>query len=598
MKIFLLGISVFCILFSSCSKHKKTSSSSESQKLPPYCASVKTPYNVIAPSTGAGTIFDLNPKNASNDPNLLPTSSAVSSFTMPVTLEHLNGYGTLNGTFIDVRSGVCKGNAIGAFSESNQFNYTHDDYRFSEVMAYYYGDQYRLGLSNANVLLPKDPVVILSNCPIEDNAFFTRDLNDDGTFFNIVCLGRSSYFSSNHSTFADDAEVITHELQHSQTTYAYSPRLALGSLRFDEAGAINEGISDAIALIHALPSVKSNFDIKKFSFWALGSLFGTDGDYSRGVRRCPTYDASYPNCLNYKNDASGFSLDHNTVSFNYPDGMGFPYTGFYPNVRKAFTDSLSHQEIHQTSLISSGIIFEIFEVFQKERGYESAKNLISQVVSRALQFLPKPNNTISIAPVNHINFFKELLAASVALNVSASELSEIKQIGIDRGVYQYNPLGNNWSRYAGFRFMETQGSARYDGELNRGDIGYLSLNFENLDHQTAGGVLVDFKILDEQSPVEILGPDYNDGFLSKSEAMVQYGKINGTSIVEALNGLPLSNDYFGTYTNAKNNRTYQSTAFAIVVKSGSNPGLVRMSARLVPSNGPEETVYFNIEVKP
>jgi hypothetical protein len=598
-----LSLGVLTSILSGCGK-KSPEGETLTQDEVPYCAN-KTEFSRVAGTSGTGLVFDLNPQVSANDPSLLPTSPKIENLAAPVKLERLLGYGILNGEFVDVRNGLCEKSSIGAFSEENNFSYPHSDPRFPEVMSYYYGDQYRKVTQDAGVLLPEDPVIVLANCPIEDNAFFTRDLNDDGTFRNIVCLGGSSIFSSQKATFADDAHVVIHELQHAQSTYSYSPKLGINRLIYDEGGALNEAISDVVGLMNTYERNSSAFDVKRFSVWGLGSLFGTDGDFSRGAHRCPTYDPTYPRCTNYKSDSSGFSTETNTVSFNYPDGMGWPYAGFYSGaraVRNAFVENKSHQQIHQSSIVMTGALYEVFEIFVKSRSdVSTVREFMMKVISRSLQRLPKPNKVISVSPITFPGFFMEVVSAADFYGASSGELTEVKRIGEERGLYDAPQLGPNWANVIGMRFEEISGSAKYDGKLNPGDVGRVWFNIQNVDSLTAGGVLVDFKVPDG-SAIEVISEEMNDGFVSDQQAMIRYGKVNGTAIVSALNStdvsrsLPLKNDYFGTYTTQDGNAAYQDSGIFIKVKKGASPGPQSAQLRLVPANGPEVILPITIEV--
>ena len=199
--------------------------------------------------------------------------------------------------------------------------------------------------------------------------------------------------------------------------------------------------------------------------------------------------------------------------------------------------------------------------------------------------------------------FSELVKAADFYEVGGRQLSEIKRIGEERGLYNAPQLSSNWAKFSGFRFTEALGSVKFDGELNAGDLGLFWVNIQNEDALTAGGVLVDLTLTGTQK-LEILGRDYNDGFISDSHVMIQYGKVNGTSIVSALHStdpnvsVPLSNDYLGTYTSLKNRKAFNATGIAIRIKASATPGLQTANLRLVPANGPEVTLPITFEVKP
>ncbi|PJF37781.1 MAG: hypothetical protein CUN55_20330, partial [Phototrophicales bacterium] len=119
---------------------------------------------------------------------------------------------------------------------------------------------------------------------------------------HLVCIGNRVSGGQVKDTIGDDAQVTLHELQHGMTVKSYSLSLDehLGELWYDEAGALNEGISDFVALVLSKEHVEAagaDFDVKEFSRWALGKYFGRDS--TRGAHKCAKYSSDYPSCDHY-----------------------------------------------------------------------------------------------------------------------------------------------------------------------------------------------------------------------------------------------------------------------------------------------------------
>ena len=623
----LLLFATLALALSACAKKSPSNNASDSAKkdaqIDP-CTKIPETLPSGLGETAPARVFDLSPAISANDPNLLPTNPGIDALASSVQLNHLSGDGLLDGKYLGVLSGLCvqpdKSIVPGAFSAKNDFTFRHDDPRFAEAMAYYYGDLYRTETANASSLQPTSQVLVIANCHFasgKDNAYYSRNANDDGTFTDYVCLGYSSRLASQHATFADDGEVVIHELQHAQTTYSYSPTYGLNQLNYDEAGTMNEGISDAIALMNSVDRIKPPFDPKRFAAWSLGTFFGTSGDGSRGAHRCPTYDPTYPTCSGFKTGAAGFSADARTISFSYPDGLGWPYAGFYSGTNalsRAFTESLSFQEIHQASIIVSGAIYEVFESVVASRGDTvSARNFVTKVLSRALLLLEKPSAT-DPSPTTMPALFTQIVAAAQHLGASDAELAAIKQIGRERGLYDVAMLGANWASYLTSRFTEVNGSTTFDHKLTIGDLGYISFNIQNADALTAGGVTVDFVITDTDPLIQVITTVKDEampGVISDHEAVAMYQKINGTGIVAALTSadtaknVPTSNNYFGSFTSqldGDGNSALDSTGIAIrVVKKKANgdpatAGTVHAELRVKAANAPLVTLPITLQV--
>ena len=179
-----------------------------------------------AGTSGQATVFDLDPMNQSGNPNLSPTSTALDSYLTPVTLSRLGGQGVLEGQYVDVRNGTSCNQWFGAQDPSNQFIYNHEDSRFQEAMAYFYGDTYRASLDQIGYLIPTTPVRIVAHCMQDDNSYYSRSLDQNGNITEFVCLGDS--VATPGASYADDAAVTVHELQHATTIDGYSTQVELG----------------------------------------------------------------------------------------------------------------------------------------------------------------------------------------------------------------------------------------------------------------------------------------------------------------------------------------------------------------------------------
>jgi hypothetical protein len=156
------------------------------------CAQPNHP--VITGSTGSAMVFIADPVSASKNPALLPDSSSLDPYRSLVSLDHLSGKGTLQGSYVDVRTVSSDGKCwdrVDAFDSNNEFTYSQKDRRFQEAMAYFFGDRYQSSLADAGVSLPQNPVKIDAHCLSQDNAYFQYQLTPDGSTDERVCLGDS-----------------------------------------------------------------------------------------------------------------------------------------------------------------------------------------------------------------------------------------------------------------------------------------------------------------------------------------------------------------------------------------------------------------------
>lgn len=595
-------VAVFTLSVSgaSCVGSKTEVTTMSNTSYPAYCG-----LDPLAPGTsggsGQGLIFQVDPMVASGNPVLSPSSNSIGNFTSSVTLENLSGRGVLSGAYIDVVNGLC-GDRYGARSATNDFRYSYDDSRFAEVMDYHSADRFRSELDAANALLPADPITLISNCDIEDNAFYTQDFDSNHQLYDLVCMGKSSRYAK--ASLSHDSQVTVHELQHATTGHAYSPTVDLNRFDYDEAGAMNEGISDFMALMMSAPETSGGFDLRVFSRWALGSFFTRSS--ARGANRCPAYDSSYPNCGAFASDATGFSADNNHVSYVYPDGLGWPYARTFSApgyVRNTFLGTNGQQSIHQNAPIITGTLWEIYEALRTNHANdeEFARRTMMKLVTEAIALLPKPNSSVDLSPVTFPKFGQRLNTAASALSLSVSDRNAIQAVTDLRGLTNAPQLSANWARVgpgssanAGLRFIDlAPANGNRNEKFNRGDQGAVWLDIENLSSLTAGGLLVDVSIIG--SGIRFLGSNYNTGFLSDSRAMVRYGKVNGSAVVSALSSTNAAYHVPTGSTYLKTDPNYDVTGYTalwVEVRSNAAPGTVTFRARIQPENGPEVTLDF------
>jgi len=268
--IFLSHLVSFGIFFSGCFG---SSSQPSEQPAQGQCAPSSLSQTRGSP-LGEAHIFWGDPISASGNPDLAPTSPLLDQFRTSVGLQNLSGEGVLKGSLVEVRNNLqCDGD-FGAYQPDQKFNYSHSDFRFQEAMSYYYADAYQSHLKQSGYLLTQSPIRVYAHCEWEDNAYFTwaRD-TQSGQIFQMICLGDS--VETPGAYYSDDSQVIIHELQHASTSDQYSSEVDLNQFFYDEAGSMNEAISDFMALAYADAFLKSSLDLdpRIFSRWALGTFF-------------------------------------------------------------------------------------------------------------------------------------------------------------------------------------------------------------------------------------------------------------------------------------------------------------------------------------
>lgn len=586
------------------------------------------PFQVIAGTQGAAMAFVPDPIISSGIASMSPTSLQLDKYAQSVTLSHLTGKGILEGSYVDVRNGLDCNGASGASDPKNQFIYPHSDGRFQEAMAYYTGDQYRAGLDSLGVLQPVSSVITVAHCMKGDNSYFSNSPVPK------VCLGDS--IVTQGAFYADDGEVVVHELQHATTVNTYLPNGNLNQLWYDEAGALNEAISDFMAMMFSSSLVSTRFDAKLFSRWALGTFYPNQ-DYTRGAHRCPKYDPTYPLCSKYPS----FSDVTNTVSYVYPDGMGWPYSntqkfagpGYLQSIFMNFT---TQEEIHNAGVLMEGALGDVFDALTRSHGDAvAAQGLLTKAIMLAVANLPKPD-TKNLSPVSYRGFASALVNVATKLSFSAADVLAITQALTDRGLYGgSNLLAAGWEAQgpgtvvtpgmyihdnpsdlkAWLNLMEndssivTQGiSTGLNHLLDPGEVAAIWFDIQNNSNLTAGGVLVTVTALDPEIQfVELNTLNSSYAGVLTSSTQIMYGKINGTDIVAALgqipgsgtpNGLaypvPTGNTYF--YTDPMYLQRRWTTALWVkVLPTAAHGKTVRFQVQAAPSNaaaGVSDSVVF------
>lgn len=177
---------------------------------------------------GTGQVFAPNPVATLQDATLRDQDdtnyAALAGAYRTVTLHGLDSSGYLRGPFVDASS------KNSAKEPSFVFNYTRDDVRFEQVMAYYHIDRtqrYIQSLGFSNVNNRQHPVKISTFS--YDNSYYNPS---NGT----ISLGRGGVDD------AEDADVIVHEYGHSVQDNQVP---GFGSSL--EGGAMGEGFGDYLA---------------------------------------------------------------------------------------------------------------------------------------------------------------------------------------------------------------------------------------------------------------------------------------------------------------------------------------------------------------
>jgi hypothetical protein len=622
---------------------------------PTGCAPLNSSGN--AGAAGTAKVFSPDPLVRSGDPGLSPASVRLDDYLEIVPLQHLKGNGVLQGNFIEVLNGIkCLFN-FGAYDAKNQFAYSHNDWMFQEAMAYYWGDSYQSYLKSIGYLhaggldnfresadnYSPSLVQIIAHCELNDNAYFLRGMNSAGKILEQVCLGDS--VRTPGAFYGDDSIVTIHELQHATTTDSYSPVQELNQLFYDEAGSLNEAISDAMGLFYTVPFIPSmdKFDPRIFSRWALGT-FDPKRSHMRGAHKCPVYDSHYPNCEGFP----GFSVpqssnsNQTTISYVYPDGMGWPYPTNQrgSNVaRKIFMSHSSQEEIHNGGILMVGALWDIYSILKSNHpGDElSAGRRTSQLILEAVRHLPMANTITNHSPVTFVGFASLLVSYAPFLEgITLEDQSAIQNALQARGLYNSPVItDSNWlsvgpgtnfklpesrspglyieddpevliqwlSEMGGDPQLVTQGlGTGLNRQLDPGETVAVWFDLQNNADLTAGGVLVSVASSDPE--IEILDQRTNIGYMTRSglnQAQIMYGKINGNSIVKALNpgdftgSIPIGNTYFTT--DPFFNRNFNTAIWIRINPSAAHGKIAHLEVEVFPSNGIASKTAFPVTIQ-
>jgi len=148
-------------------------------------------------ATGRGRVFIPNPVVALGDRNLTAESEIPDGAYSAVTLKDLDGSGYLRGPFIDTGATLNRAN-----EKDLIFNYSRNDPRFKEVMAYYHIDEaaryiQSLGFTN----LCNKTIKVNVHGDFVDNSYYNHDTGE-------------ITFGTWYIDDAEDADIILHEYCH------------------------------------------------------------------------------------------------------------------------------------------------------------------------------------------------------------------------------------------------------------------------------------------------------------------------------------------------------------------------------------------------
>lgn len=606
-----VGFAAIMVLGASCSKDVATTASS--------CA--PTSLSVVADSTGSASVLTPDPLVASGLANLSVSSPRVDDYRRDAGLAHLGGYGVLEGQYVDVRDEMGCEEWFGAYDPKQSFHYSRSDRRFQEVMAYAAGDEYRSKVDDLGYLPPGTrPTLVLAHCMNDDNAFFTRLLDDSGVEVDVVCLGDS--VSSKGASYADDGIVVMHELQHATTTALYSQLQDLNQYFYDEAGSLNEAVSDFVSLAMVAPQIpatliaqSSVFDPRIFSRWALGLFSFYDG--RRGSHKCPAWDPGWPSCAHYP----AFSPAGGHVSYVYPDGLGWPYGKNFSGstlLKTVFQSYSAQEEIHNAGVLLAGALWDVRDALVAALGEDDGTRKSIALALEAIKSLPKPSST-NRSPVTFRGYGTQLLAAADRLSFTPNLKSAVEQALRARGLVGGTLLGPHWLGIGNKKIVDGSlkvkawalevGGSKEDipqdvsetglnGRLDPDEVALLWFDLQNQDAVTAGGIQLTLKILDPG--IEFMPYPYNRGYLSKTSAQVRYGKVNGSNIVASLTqgagtaAVPTGTSYF--LTDPYFGASVRTAVWVRVLKSAAHGSVVRVQLDAEPSNGPTASVETTLEV--
>ena len=634
-KNFRLSLCCLSIIFglSSCGQSLSETNFSDS------CAPPQLSTN--AGDTGFANVFSPDPIVSSGDLSLTPKGVNFDLYRTQVKLENLTGEGILKGKYVEVGNGLVCGGQFSAFETKNQFSYSHNDNRFQESMVYYYGDRYQEQIDQAGYLMTTRPTHIIAHCELDDNAFFMRKVGIGEESEQLVCLGDS--VSSPGAYYSDDAVVTLHELQHGTTGDNYSMSQDLNQFWYDEAGALNESISDFMSLMFTesyIPA-SSAVDTRVFSRWALGT-FDPEENNTRGAHRCPTYDSRYPECDQFPKFqiANPENGNQSSISYIYPDGVGWPFPNNFKKQNAAlgvFESFTSQEEIHNSGMVILGGLWDAYMNLKKINPGNDAKvkRGMIQLVLESLRHLPSPNSRTNHSPVTFVGFASNLVTYADSIpEFTPEDKQAISDALKSRGLFGFIPVDSpQWMgiaagvnqrikhsttpgvfviddpmilqrwllRMGGKPSIVKQNAASANAKLDPGDTAAIWFDIENESDITAGGVLITASSKDPD--LVFLDGSTNIGYMTlsgESQAQIMYSKINGKNIVKALNppgagsGIPLGNSYF--MTNPFFNKTWRTALWVRVSAEAQHGKMIKIQVQATPSNGVTSVKEFPVVI--
>ena len=581
-------------------------------------------------SSGKAMVFFPDPETSSLSTKVVPNGAGLDQYAQLESLSNLGGRGVLEGTYVDVRDGLLCDTGYGAFDTHNNFQYPHSDPRFTEAMSYYWGDQYRSSLP-ASFLEPKDPVQIIAHCAKMDNAYFVREMSQGADLGEEVCLGDS--VNKPGAYYGDDAIVTVHELEHATTIDNYSPSVDLNQGVYDEAGSLNEGISDFMGLLYlaplqpfSLPYVEP-FDPRLFSRWALGNFISESA--LRGAHKCPAYSAGFPECTNFY--TKPFDAASGTVSYIYPDGLGWPYPATYSGLADAFSNFASQEEIHNAGILLEGTLWDVYQnVLNANNGeVASSQAATEKIILYAVANLPKPGDGGMFSPVTYVSFASELALAPTQVGeawaaqavtsaladrgFASNQISDPNWLAVGPGAggtpgmwVQDNPaIMKNWISQISTdaQLIQAVSTQTPHNQLSPGQVAAIWFDLENTGAITAGGPLL--TITSQDPDVQFLFDQYGNGVnvapYGLTQAQIRYLKINGTSIVQSLSSanprlnVPTGNSYFQTNPNYWQN--WHTAVFVKVAANAPHGKSVSFRVQVQPANGVTSQTLFATTIK-
>lgn len=453
----------------------------------------------------------------------------------------------------------------------------------------------------------------------------------------MVCL----YDSKNTpgAFYSDDAQVTVHELQHATTEDNYSLNDDLNSLEYsyDEAGSLNEAISDFMSLVFSdsvFPQT-SGLDPRIFSRWALGT-FDPTKSHIRGAHKCPAYDSHYPNCDRFPafelpKESNGNSL---TISYVYPDGMGWPYPNNYHTnsvVEDIAENFYAQEEIHNAGMVMLGSLWDVYSAIKENHQGDAnfARKAMTRLTMESVRHLPAVNSMNNHSPVTYVVFASTLVAVGDKLDdLTSDDRISVRKVLGSRGLYGFQGVtrsdwlaigpGTNsdikstktpgmfilddpkllkrWlKRYGKDPSIVMQNSAEgVNHELDPGETAVIWFDLQNNADVTAGGVLLTVNSTDPD--LEILDESVNPGYLSQSglnQTQIMYGKVNGTAIAATFNGV-FGSTYFTT-----DPAFLASPSTAVWVKASSRAAHgkpIQLNLTASPSNGVSSSTTIEVTI--